>query len=261
VYAQHWYLNCVAKNWGVLVLNHYEAVMPICWNKKFGISYSYTPPWVQQLGIFSSKPMDESMIFAFLEAIPTRFKKVDLQLNSFNNINHPKIKLRTNLLLNLEDDYQKIYQRFNKNRKRCLKQLAALGKDLEIECIDEAMFLIFFKSVQKKYVVNAASHESIKKLLNSKKGHCIGVFEGASLLGALFYFVAHNRIYYLLPLSSARGLELNVQTLIIDHIIKKFGGRNYTLDFEGSMVEGVARFYKSFGAKEELYPMLSYWRI
>ena len=30
-------------------------------------------------------------------------------------------------------------------------------------------------------------------------------------------------------------------------------------DFEGSMIDGVASFYKSFGASEERYPVLRYW--
>ncbi|VAW26447.1 hypothetical protein MNBD_BACTEROID04-1052, partial [hydrothermal vent metagenome] len=31
VYANSWYLDIVADNWDVLVLNDYEAVMPLPW--------------------------------------------------------------------------------------------------------------------------------------------------------------------------------------------------------------------------------------
>ena len=43
VYGYSWYLDVVADNWDVLVLNDYEAVMPIPWRRKFFIKYVYTP--------------------------------------------------------------------------------------------------------------------------------------------------------------------------------------------------------------------------
>lgn len=69
IYALAWYLDCVSRNWGVLVLDNYQAVMPICWNRKFCIHYVHTPPWCQQLGIFSKKPIDEDLILQFIEKV------------------------------------------------------------------------------------------------------------------------------------------------------------------------------------------------
>jgi hypothetical protein len=45
-------------------------------------------------------------------------------------------------------------------------------------------------------------------------------------------------------------------TLLITTIIRKFQNSDYILDFEGSMVNGVASFYKSFGAEKEVYSLL-----
>ena len=41
VYAFSYYLNSMAKNWDALVLNDYDAVMPLTWNKKYGMQYLY----------------------------------------------------------------------------------------------------------------------------------------------------------------------------------------------------------------------------
>ena len=35
IYAYSFYLDTMAKHWDALVMNDYEAVMPITWNKKF----------------------------------------------------------------------------------------------------------------------------------------------------------------------------------------------------------------------------------
>ena len=61
VYAYTFYLDGMAKHWDALVLDDYEAVMPLPWNKKFGIGYLYTPPFIQQLGIFSKTKVSDAI--------------------------------------------------------------------------------------------------------------------------------------------------------------------------------------------------------
>ena len=56
VYAFSWYLDIVADNWDVLVLDDYKAVMPIAWKKKYFIKYVYPPLWLLELGVFSQTP-------------------------------------------------------------------------------------------------------------------------------------------------------------------------------------------------------------
>ena len=41
IYAFSWYLDIVADNWDVLVLNDYEAVMPVPFRRKFGVNYVF----------------------------------------------------------------------------------------------------------------------------------------------------------------------------------------------------------------------------
>jgi len=55
IYAFSWYLDIVADNWDVLVLNDYEAVMPVPFRRKFRINYVYPPFWLLELGLFSLK--------------------------------------------------------------------------------------------------------------------------------------------------------------------------------------------------------------
>ena len=62
IYAYSWYLNIVADNWDALVLNDYEAVMPLPWRQKYFIKYIYPPAWTQQLGVFSSAEVNETLM-------------------------------------------------------------------------------------------------------------------------------------------------------------------------------------------------------
>src|SRR5688572_10861129 len=52
IYGYSYYLDHMAKQWDGLVLNDYEAVMPLIWRKKYGILYCYQPPFTQQCGWF-----------------------------------------------------------------------------------------------------------------------------------------------------------------------------------------------------------------
>jgi len=40
---------------------------------------------------------------------------------------------------------------------------------------------------------------------------------------------------------------------LFDKLIDKFSGHNLTLDFEGSSIATIARFYEGFGAEEETF--------
>ena len=62
---------------------------------------------------------------------------------------------------------------------------------------------------------------------------------------------------------SERGRKEKSISLIIDTIIQEFSGSNFIFDFEGSMIDSLASFFKSFGAElEEYYNYKKYvlWR-
>ena len=61
IYAESFYLDTITENWDAIVLNDYEAVMPLIWKKKFGIKYLYQPAFLQQAGIFVSKKIKISV--------------------------------------------------------------------------------------------------------------------------------------------------------------------------------------------------------
>ncbi|MBS1975692.1 MAG: hypothetical protein JST13_15195, partial [Bacteroidetes bacterium] len=54
IYACSSYLDTMSKNWDALVLRDYEAVMPLTWNKKYGVYYLYQPAFTASLGIFGN---------------------------------------------------------------------------------------------------------------------------------------------------------------------------------------------------------------
>ena len=67
---------------------------------------------------------------------------------------------------------------------------------------------------------------------------------------------SNERITYLFSVVNSNGKEKQVISLIINSILKKNQNTHTVFDFEGSMIDGVADFYKSFGAEKEVYSCL-----
>ena len=61
--------------------------------------------------------------------------------------------------------------------------------------------------------------------------------------------------------SNEKGKELRGMYFLIDTFLQKNAGKGILLDFEGSMLEGVARFYEGFGASQETYYQLKFNRL
>jgi hypothetical protein len=73
------------------------------------------------------------------------------------------------------------------------------------------------------------------------------------LLATALYIATGRRLINLLPSASAKGKEMGAAPILLDNIIRDHAGKAAILDFEGSMVPGVAQFYRSFGAVEQPY--------
>jgi len=54
--------------------------------------------------------------------------------------------------------------------------------------------------------------------------------------------------------NNPKGRNSGASHLMIDLFIQEHSERKLLLDFEGSDLEGIATFYRGFGATEEKYP-------
>jgi len=253
IYGYSWYLDAVCDAWDILVKNDYQTVMPLPKRKKYGVPYIYQVPWAQQLGLFSLAEIEESTITAFIHAIPKKFKLIDIFLNSKNNFSSKHLKLRTNYILALDTDFKTLKNNFNSNRKRVCK-INFDGFRIDKKGNTKA-FLAFYKNQESNYKTHKDTFEKLQKLvlLNSSAIHIWNVYRDNRIIASLCWLKDLNRITYLAPIAIAEAKKENIPTFIINEIIKEHENSNYILDFEGSMIKGVAQFYKSFGAKKEIY--------
>ena len=123
-YAFSWYLDVVSPNWHALVSDDYKFVFLLTWRNKMGFNYLYQPLFTQQLGIFSSLPVSFAVSNYFLNAIPSKFKLIEINLNSFNPAAGNKFvaSKRLNFEMDLSLSYEEIRKFYSDNQKRNKKK-------------------------------------------------------------------------------------------------------------------------------------------
>ena len=85
-------------------------------------------------------------------------------------------------------------------------------------------------------------------------GKCLGLYNDKDeLLAGVFFLTLYGRHILLFNASFKDNSQYNYMTFLVDFFIKQHAFKNEFLDFEGSNVKGVKRFYKSFGAVEKNY--------
>ncbi|PQJ69507.1 hypothetical protein [Polaribacter butkevichii] len=257
VYAFSWYLDIVAENWDVIVVDDYDAVMPIPWKKKYFLKYVAQPFFCQQLGIFSKGNISRELQEKMLKNIPKKFVKVSINFNSCNVLND-KVKLNNNYLLKIENLYEDNYKKFNKNRKRDLKKARLSNLTFE-ENLAAKEFYDFYLLNDKNYSNYISMKEVLQNILTLKTDgvRCFGIRSEQKLIACVLLLDDGKRITYLVPVSNHLGKKNGAATLLISEIIKKYKDKDYFLDFEGSMISGVAKFYESFGSEKENYSVFS----
>lgn len=265
-YANVWHLDRTAVVWDALVYGDYEFVMPLPIRSKFGFSYIYQPLFCQQLGIFPKpKHLIAELFYIKLYEI---FRYSDVHLNSEN----PSIKskkeiefvTRQNFLLDLQYNYKSLAKSFSTNTKRNI--VKAQGNNLQYIT---GIRLEDFMAFKQANLIDKISKREIDKLKSviafgqyKGMGEIVGVYNSENELCAAVYFCKwKDRMIYLNAASNSKGKKLGAMYFLVDSFIKSSAELDMKLDFEGSMIPGVARFYGGFGAVPETYFQLKFNRL
>ncbi len=257
IYAEAWYLDMVCpENWDALILNDYEAVMPLPLKSKMGLTYIQQPIWTQQLGVFYTLKITEQLTTAFLQATPKKMAMVSLNLNESNLVSDLELAVKTNLIVDLNSSLETLQSKFSTNTKRNSNKANKAGLIVDLESKDINRFIDFFKSnIQNpisEYHYNTLS-KLVEFAVNNNKGFIALVKLDNEIVAASFILKSNNRLIYRTGTSNPKGKELKAMFLLVNKLIQQYADSNYMLDFEGSELEGVARFYKGFGAANVPY--------
>jgi len=269
VYACSWYLDIVSNNWDALIYGDYELVFPIVFKKIFLFKKIYHPFFCQQLGPFSSNSnllSNEDLLSTILEYLDKNYNKFHFSINNHcaysvkdvikNQSNIISLD-RINLELDLKSDYKTIYSNYNQNTKRNLQKNAPY-KFIIKEMHDVGLFIALYKkNVGYKSNLKSKHYKIMLSLIRTcvmkKIGHIIALYDTLNNLVACAFFVSYFQRDILLFNFSNKTMKVNVMAILIDNYISLHSSKNKFLDFEGSSIPSIKRFYKGFGSLEKNY--------
>jgi hypothetical protein len=262
VYAFSWYLDIVADNWDVLVLDDYKAVMPIPWKKKYFIRYVHPPLWLLELGVFS---LDANINFQiFFKTLFRAFRFVESRLNTDMKIDADSVFLEPKEMqvLSLEQGYDAVFNNYRKDRK---KDLAKANKlDLTEKWKDSAVNLItLFKNNVGKRTPNIQESDYIilKKLMTicieKRVGEVLSIYDNENQIVASGFFLKHKKTVTILVSSTDfKNRKNGANTFLIDKAIQEYEKDVDIFNFGGSSMQSIAKYFLSFGGHSLNYQQI-----
>jgi hypothetical protein len=261
IYCNYVYLNTMADNWVGLVLNNYEAIMPICYRKKIGIQYSYNPAFIQQLGWIGKTNIDwkevEKIILNFVIG-------GDIMLHHSNQCENFNTILKSNFIINLNQSYQLIYANYKtdlkKNLKKAAKQNFIYTQSNKINFAIDLYKKFYSDKINSLSTKDFSNFKKLCSILTKEKKCFVREVVNANneCLAIALLFQDNSRIYNLANSTTITGRKTEANHFLLDNILKEFSNTNLIFDFEGSDLIGVKTFYQKFGAIDEPY---LHWRL
>lgn len=262
VYAYSWYLDIVADNWHVLVLNDYKAVMPLPIRKKMGITYVYPPFWLIELGVFSQEK--DLSIDAFIEEVTKKYYFIETRLNTKNTLEHvgSNFQLKELQYLFINTEYKETLNQYQKDKKKGLKKAKATNLIEVWNDEPKKMIELFKENIGKRTPnINGIDYAKLLSLISTciqkDIGEILSIYNEEKLLVASGFFLKHSKRVTLLVSSTDLANRNNgANTFLIDRAIHKYSNQFKTFHFGGSSIASIAKYFKGFGAKTETYFLL-----
>lgn len=247
VFCYSWYLDSFCT-WDAIILGDYEGAIALPFIKKWKFNTIYQPPFIQKCEWFGISPNATQK-----KLIETLMLKNSLLVRFNSNINWgTESKLRINLILHLKD-YNLLKAGYSKS---LTKNIAKGKRELEIrevKNIDNVVTL--YADAYGSYNKHLTKDQYTKLVVLTDRMNdnflCKEVYKEGELVAALLFVLAKNRVHYILGAPTERGRKHNALSVALDSIIEEFSGRGYIMDFEGSSIPSVKKFYESFGSINE----------
>ncbi|MEZ4884326.1 MAG: hypothetical protein R3E32_06255 [Chitinophagales bacterium] len=280
IYHCTWYLDVVCPNWSAIVIGnkqHWNAVMPLPMSQKMGVTYALQPQFAQYSGVLF-RPQEGKQLTqwnnkkrwceAIVKHIPTSIKLFKFTFAPQFDYPLPfywrdyQLEVKYTYWLSLEATAKELEEGFDKSVRQAIRKSKEQGLTLiESDSIGD---LLQFSLQQKKYLPDN-QYQKLPQLWEAlkqrEKGMVLEVRDKAGELqtGGLFLKDTERWITIFGSNSNPENKETGAVAFMLSEAIqmaKEADGVDF-FDFEGSMIEGVERFFRNFGGNPVPYLLIS----
>jgi hypothetical protein len=181
---------------------------------------------------------------------------------------------KTNLIIPYSKNIDPIRKQYTTNTRRNITKANKCSLEIREASIDEFVALWQTENQSMRSDLHTTIRPLVEAAFKSRDAincvskvdiaegnftpHLFGVYREGRLVASLFGIQTRTRFIYLIPVSNREGKECCAMFALVDHILETICcPQGLTFDCEGSMIEGVARFYRGFGAEEQFYASIS----
>ncbi len=271
IYHLHAYLSHLLGDWQAVVVRegkHIAAAFPFAVKTKWGISYAMQPYFAQYFGILFGPKSDnvyknlefqKKAIQLVHEALPGKIKYLDYNFAPEFDYELPLQWLgwqqRTlyTYWVDIGKGYESVIQSCASHVRREIKKAEQAGLKVRVENNPELVVEVL-KTAKPEAVRLISDHYFEALCKNSRHFHrqgksccLVGYDDDKPIAGIIYFFHREKMIYYqgsTLPAYKNSG----IMSKIIAESICRFGHQYRYLDFDGSMMEPIERFFRGFGA-------------
>lgn len=258
-YANSYVLDGMSPGWDALMDDATGAFIPLTKRRKYGIEYLYQPFALQQLGIFAPGPVDAGMTEAFLRAVPSAFRLVQIAGNAAmprTEVPGWSFTASTNCTLDLSGGMQSVRSGYAKNTVRNLARIGSMRS----EAMWPDDFAGFYASTTLARFPDqdlrgaSALGPLLSEATSRKEAEILGMRdEQGTWCGAVALIHWQGRSILLKSGATDKGRERKTMFHLVDRALELSSARSQVFDFAGSDHPGTARFYEGFGAEPSAY--------
>jgi hypothetical protein len=279
LFMQPWWLDVVCRSWDVAIAKKGEEVTGV-WaypiEKKAGVTLLRNPMLTPYLGpqVFYPNGLKESNLDSFEhETVAELLKQLPdanvwhlalqpgmKQVGLFKN-NELKPHAQQTFLLELNEDEETLFANMKETARRNIRMAE---KEITVSNSPEDLKELykFQKEIlTKKGTPQAYSFSYIQKIMEAciaNNAAALWVAKKEGETQAIVWQVWDDKCsYYFMGGQNQESNSYKAMSLLLWHAIKEAKKRGHTtFDLEGSMDEGVERFFRNFGGERALYIVL-----
>jgi hypothetical protein len=222
--------------------------------------------FLQQLGFYFTDRDYSVFMPHIIYELEETYRFIDISLNEANELKFPpahwQVRSMNNLILNLDASYDTLYRNYNKNTRR---NVASARRHYKLSGMAPSCSEIidtFTDNNKGRYPgIRKINYKRLQALL--EKGVEKDLFilrscysEKGKLIAAACFLRDFDRYVFFFSANTPEGREKGLMFSIVDDFIRENAGSKMIMDFNGSMDQGVERFYRGFGSAIQAYQRL-----
>lgn len=276
IYHYTWYLDVVCPNWKAIIIKNSQewlAVMPLNIKTKWGIQAILQPLLTQFLGILfvpqSSKTEKalsdkKEWINEIIAYIPPKIKLFNYNFSPYFDYAFPfywhkyQLFTRYNYELNLSEGIDKLLENLHTKTRYYLKK-AEKEQQVQIEISTDLDLLLYEQKKANRNFLTSSILSTVAELYQKAYSHdkatlLIAKSKNKFLTGSIFMKDKDSWINLYGSLKNEQESEKRATEILLWKAIQMATqNKAKRFDFEGSMIEGVERFYRKFGGSPVPY--------